>query len=173
MLFVLMIIVLNGPLGIGKTTLAEALTESIEYCVMLDGDRLVAANPSPADPLEHLHSTIALLVEHHRQFGYRHFVIDHLWRSPAELADLRRRLLAIDTDTEIRSFVLTLPADENLRRIERRQHARVIDEREFELRTYEEERELLTKTSDLGEPFDVSAPPAKLVAMMLHRLALR
>jgi hypothetical protein len=34
-----MIIVLNGPLGIGKSTLAEALTESIDACVMLDGDR--------------------------------------------------------------------------------------------------------------------------------------
>src|SRR5688500_10985670 len=72
-----MIIVLNGPLGIGKSTLAEALTESIESCVMLDGDRLVAANPPSADEMEHLHSTIALLVTHHRRFGYRHFVIDH------------------------------------------------------------------------------------------------
>ena len=168
-----MIIVLNGPLGIGKSTFAEALTESIEYCVMLEGDRLVAANPPAADALEHLHSTIALLVTHHRRFDYRHFVIDHFWRSPAEFADLRRRLLAIDPDTEIRCFVLTLPADENLRRIERRQSARAIDEREFELRTFKEERELLTKTSDLGEPFDVSAPPPELVAMMLDRLALR
>jgi deoxyadenosine/deoxycytidine kinase len=40
-----MIIVLNGLLGIGKSTLAEALAESIEQCVMLDGDHLVAANP--------------------------------------------------------------------------------------------------------------------------------
>jgi adenylate kinase family enzyme len=43
-----MIIVLNGPLGIGKSTFAEALTESIESSVMLDGDRLVAVNPPPA-----------------------------------------------------------------------------------------------------------------------------
>ena len=38
-----MIIVLNGPLGIGKSTLAEALAESIDQSVMLDGDHLVAA----------------------------------------------------------------------------------------------------------------------------------
>lgn len=167
-----MIIVLNGPLGIGKSTLAEALTESIEYCVMLEGDRLVAANPPSADELEHLHSTIAVLVAHHRRFGYRHFVIDHVWRSPAELADLRRRLIAIDADAEIRCFLLTLPADENLRRIERRQRARAIDEREFELRTFEEERQVLTQNSSLGEPFDVSAPPAELVTLMRRRVAL-
>jgi hypothetical protein len=41
-----MIVVLNGRLGIGKSTLAEALTESIEYCVMLDDDGLVAAGPA-------------------------------------------------------------------------------------------------------------------------------
>jgi adenylate kinase family enzyme len=88
-------IVLNGPLGIGKSTLAEALTESIDSCVWLDGDRLVAANPPAADELEHLHSTIELLVTHHRRIGYRHFVIDHVWRTPAALSDLRRRLIAI------------------------------------------------------------------------------
>jgi shikimate kinase len=165
-----MIILLNGPLGIGKSTLAEALSESIESCVMLDGDHLVAVNPRPADERDYLHSTIALLVEHHRRFGYRHFVIDHVWYSPAELGDLRRRLLAIDPDADIRCFLLTLPADENLRRIEQRQRARAIDEREFELRTFAEEREILAKCSDIGEPFDVSAPPANLVSIMLGRL---
>ena len=167
-----MIVVLNGPLGIGKSTLAEALTESIDGCVMLDGDRLVAANPAPENEIEHLHSTIALLVTHHRRFGYRHFVIDHRWRSAADLADLRRRLISIDADAKVCCFLLTLSADENLRRIEHRQRARAIDEREFELRTFAEERETLTKNSDLGEPFDVSAPPSELVATMLRRLAL-
>ena len=165
-----MIVVLNGPLGIGKSTLAEALTESIESCVMLDGDQLVAANPPPADEIEHLHSTIALLVAHNRRFGYRHFVIDHIWRSPAALADLRSRLAAIDPD--IRCFLLTLPADENLRRIERRQHARALDEREFELQTFAKEREVLAKIAGLGEPFDVSASPGELVRQMRRLLAL-
>lgn len=109
-----MIIVLNGPLGIGKSTLAEALAESIESCVMLDGDFLVAANPAYRDEIEHLHSTVALLVSHHRGFGYQHFVINHIWRSPAELDDLRRRLVAIDRD--IRVFLLTLSAGENVNR---------------------------------------------------------
>lgn len=130
-----MIIVLNGPLGVGKSTLAEALSESIDGCVMLDGDHLIAANPPRADTTEYLHSTIALLVAHHRTFGYRHFVINHLWRTPGELADLRRRLHDVDADAEIRGLLLTLPLEENLRRVERRQSARAIDEREFERRT--------------------------------------
>jgi broad-specificity NMP kinase len=105
-----MIILLNGPLGIGKSTLAETLAESIDQCVMLDGDHLVQANPRSFDQLEHLHSTIALLVAHHRRFGYLHFVVNHIWTSPAELADLHSRLVEMDDD--IRCFPLTLPAEE-------------------------------------------------------------
>jgi hypothetical protein len=138
-----MIIVLNGPLGIGKSTLAEALAESIDACVMLDGDHLVAANPPPADEIDYLHSTIALLVAHHRRFGYRHFVINHLWRKPEELADLRRRLLDVNPDADFRCFLLTLPLDENLHRIQRRQSARALDEQDFQRRTVTEEREVL------------------------------
>src|SRR5262249_8906935 len=151
-----MIIVLNGPLGIGKSTLAEALAESIDQCVMLDGDHLVAANPPAFNQLDHLHSTIALLVAHHRRFGYHHFVVDLIWTSPAEIADLHRRLVEMDND--IRCFLLTLPADESLRRIERRASARALDEREFERRTFRKEREFLARSPDaaLGEPFDVS-----------------
>ncbi len=168
-----MIIVLNGPLGIGKSTLAEALAEGIHQCVMLDGDHLVAANPPPADEIGHLHSTIALLVAHHRRFGYRHFVINHLWRTPGALTDLRRRLRDVDADADIRCLLLTLPLEENLRRIQRRQNARALDEQQFELRTVAEEREALSKNTgdSLGMPFDVSAPPADLVATLLLRLA--
>lgn len=170
-----MIIVLNGPLGIGKSTLAEALAENIDQCVMLDGDQLIAANPPPPDEIEYLHSTIALLVAHHRRSGYRHFVIDHLWRTAAELTDLRRRLIEVDADADIHCFLLTLPLDENLRRIQRRQSARALDEQDLERRTVAEERETLSKNadSDLGEPFDVSAPPVDLVSMLLLRLGLR
>ena len=168
-----MIVVLNGPLGVGKSTLAEALAESIDQCVMLDGDHLVAANPPAADELDHLHSTIELLVGHHRGFGYRHFVVNHGWRSGAAVADLRRRLTRLDAD--VRVFLLTLASDENLRRIERRQHARALDEREFELRTVAEEREAMTNPAagDLGEPFDVSAQPSELVIAILQKLSLR
>lgn len=169
-----MIIVFNGPLGIGKSTLAEALAESIDACVMLDGDHLVAANPPPADEVEYLHSVIALLVAHHRRFGYRHFVINHLWRTPAELDDLRRRLLEVDPGADIRCFLLTLPLDDNLRRIRLRQGARALDEEEFELRTVMEEREALFRDTagDLGTPFEVSAPPADLVTRLLLHLGV-
>lgn len=166
-----MVILLNGPLGIGKSTLAEALTESVDRCVMLDGDYLIAMNPPPADEVESLHAILALLLPHHRRLGYRHFVINHIWRTPAALEDLRRRLDAVG-ESDFRCFLLTLPADENLRRIQRRQDARALDEWEFEQRIVREEREALYRTDsgNLGDPFEVSAAPKELVAMLQHRL---
>jgi thymidylate kinase len=167
------IIVLNGPLGIGKSTLGEALAESIEYCVFLNGDSLIAANPPPPDETAYLHTLIALLVAHHRRHGYRHFVVDHFWKDAAALDDFRRRLLDVDPGVDVRCFLLTLPLDENLRRIERRQGARALDEREFERRTVAEERDALARDArELGEPFDVSAPPPELVAALRERLGL-
>ena len=169
-----MFIILNGPLGIGKSTLAEALSEAIEQCVMLDGDYLVAANPPFREELQHLHSTLALLVNHHRGFGYRHFVISHLWTSAAELDDLRRLLSEIDADAEVHTFLLALPAAENLRRIARRAETSPVLDFETDRRTFEEESEMLAGTAGtgLGDPFDVSEPPPALARRMLDRLGL-
>lgn len=119
-----MIIILNGPLGVGKSTLAEALMEHLDGCVMLDGDHLIAMNPSPPDELEYLHRVLTLLIDHHQNCGYRHFVINHFWRSPAELDDLRKRLTTVTPNSDIHCFLLTLPLAENIRRIQRRQNAR-------------------------------------------------
>ncbi len=169
-----MIIVLNGPLGIGKSTLAEALHEQLDSSVMLDGDHVVALNPPPDDELTYLHDTLALLVAHHQRAGYRHVVINHYWSAPEHLDDLRRRLRAEDADVELCCFLLTLPEAENLRRIAQRQQARALDETDFERETVAAERGVLYARNDaaLGEPFDVSAPPEVLALRLLRRLGL-
>jgi thymidylate kinase len=165
-----MIVVLNGPLGIGKSTLAEALMEAMDSCVMLDGDHVIAMNPPPANELEHLHSTLRLLVRHHRALGYRHFVINHIWRTAESIDGLRRRLG--DMEPDIRCFLLTLPLEANHRRIRSRQATRVVDEQAFEAATVAEERDALygPERGELGEEFDVSGPPDALVVALLARL---
>ena len=67
---------------------------------------------------------------------------------------------------DVHCFLLTLPLEGNLRRIERRQAARAIDEREFEHLTLPEERRALEEPG-LGTPFDVSATPMELVVRLL------
>jgi hypothetical protein len=81
-------------------------------------------------------------------------------------------LLRIDPSADIRCFLLTLPLEENLRRIERRQQARALDERDFERQTVENERATLANRMDLGELFDVSGSPEDLVRKLTRRLGL-
>lgn len=168
-----MILLLNGPLGIGKSSLAEALCERIDQCVMLGGDHLLAANPMPGDELAYLHGIIGMLVRHHRAAGYRHFVIEHLWRRPSEIDDLRLELTRACPESGIHCFLLTLPLNDNLRRIRRRQDARAMDELAFELRTVEEEREALygSGIEGLGEPLDVSGKLDRVADDLVARLA--
>lgn len=149
--------------------------ESVHMCVMLDGDHVVALNPAPLNETEYFHSTLALLFNHHLGNGYRHFVINHIWRTDLELADLCQRLRAVDAKVVIHSFLLSLSLKENLRRIERRQSSRAINESEFEAQTVQEERKILFSQNDskLGEIFDVSATPEDLVKLLLSRLSLR
>lgn len=169
-----LIILINGPLGIGKSTLAEALGEALDHAVTLDGDALVALNPPPADAAASLADTVALLVAHHLRDGYRRFVINHYWASAEDLGMLGTRLREAAPGVTLRTFRLVLPRAENLRRIARRQSDRAIDETAFEARQFEEEYKLLSESSDeaLGTPFDASGPPDALVAEMLATLGI-
>jgi hypothetical protein len=167
------VILLNGPLGIGKSTLGEMLGEAVSRSVTLDGDSLVALNPAPADEIGSLHATIALLFGHHLASGFDRFIVNHYWSNTAQIADLEERLRVVAPDVETRRFRLTLSKQENSQRIALRQSTRAIDETDFEAQYFAEEYALLSAAGvELGEPFDVSGPPAELVSRMLSLLQL-
>jgi hypothetical protein len=169
-----LVLLLNGPLGIGKSTLGELLGESIERSVTLDGDALAALNPPPDDEVDSLHATLALLVAHHFSRDYDRFIINHYWSSPAQIADLERRLRAGLPAMRFCCYRLTLSRQENLQRIAGRQSSRAIDEAEFEAGHFEEEYALLNSAAgaDLGLPFDVGDRPERLVTRLLALLGL-
>jgi predicted ABC-type ATPase len=166
-------ILLNGPLGIGKSTLGEVLGEAVERSVTIDGDQLLALNPSPNDENSALHQVVALLVEHHLSRGYDRFILNHYWSSAAQISDLMAGLQSIDPRFQVHCFRLTLPKEENLQRIALRQKVRAIDETEFEAEHFTEEHALLTAAGDeLGMPFDVSDPPDVLAARLIKALGI-
>ncbi|RAK52684.1 hypothetical protein DJ018_10830 [Phenylobacterium deserti] len=169
-----LIVLLNGPLGVGKSTLGEVLGEAIEGSVTLDGDWLTACNPPPADETSYLHETIALLVKHHLANGYSCFVINHYWSTPAQIADLAERLHAFTSNLLFHCFRLTLPVEENLRRIGIRRASRAVDEAEFEDQHFREEAALFARADgvELGVPFDASAPPDVLCHRLLAMLGI-
>ncbi|MFM8319498.1 MAG: GrpB family protein [Chloroflexota bacterium] len=97
-----MIILINGPLGVGKTTVSWELLERFPHAVMLDGDYLGAVTPFDLhDParVDYLYRTLAHLVAFHKANGYPVVIINYVFEQPESLAGLRARLNAIDDVT--------------------------------------------------------------------------
>lgn len=107
-----MIIIINGPNGIGKTSTAWELNARFDRAVMLDGDHVGAVHPFEIYDdarIDYLYRTLTHLIAfHQREGGYENFVINYVFESPESLEDLRRRLRPLDD----RIYTFRLVADE-------------------------------------------------------------
>lgn len=113
-----MIIIVNGPLGVGKTEVAWKLIEKFDRAVMLDGDYLGAVHPFEiydGQRVAYLYDTICHVAKFHAEHDYRNLVVNYVFEMPESLAQLRRALNAIDDVTY--AFRLTCDAEEIDRRI--------------------------------------------------------
>ncbi len=117
-----MLIIINGPLGIGKTSISWALNARLAPCVMLDGDYIGAVAPFEIydeTRIAYLYQTLAHLVAYHqREGGYCNFVINYVFETPESLAELLARLQPLDAAIHV--FRLTCAPEEMERRILRR-----------------------------------------------------
>lgn len=120
-----MIVIINGPLGIGKTSVAWALNARLQPSVMLDGDYIGAVAPFEiydAARVAYLYKTLAHLVGYHqREGGYRNFVLNYVFETAESLAELVELLQPLDA--EVRVFRLTCAVEEMGRRIHLRGRA--------------------------------------------------
>lgn len=116
-----MMIVLNGPLGIGKSTTAWALHERFDRSVMLDMDYIAAIRPfnfyHPSD-LTYSIETLAVLLRHHHAHGYRNFIVNWVFESEALLEQLYSYTVPLGLPVKV--FRLTCTPDELEQRIRRR-----------------------------------------------------
>ena len=88
-----MIIIINGALGVGKSSVAQALHWKCSRSVNLDGDAIGDVNPFEIYDdarIEHLYRTLALLISFHRQHGYHEFIINYVFESATSLQQLCR-----------------------------------------------------------------------------------
>lgn len=116
-----MIVIINGPLGVGKTETSDALLKFFERGVMLDGDYLGAVTPFDLyDPkrVEYLYQTMSHVIAFHKDHGYPDFVINYVFETPASLKRLKD--LLAQSDDRIYSFRLACELDEIERRIRTR-----------------------------------------------------
>ena len=162
-----MIILINGSLGVGKTSVAEELLWKFEKAVHLDGDAIGAVHPFEIyddERVDHLFRTLELLIRHHRESGYPDFVINYIFETPGQLADLIGRLSPLDPD--IHAYRLTCGESEQAGRIRGRARAGL----DWELQRYLELnriQEAAARTGDIGEPVDTTGRKAAEVANLI------
>jgi deoxyadenosine/deoxycytidine kinase len=116
-----MIVIINGPLGIGKSETSWQLLYRLPRAVMLDMDHIAAFHPCDYYCQEHLdyaYSTAGILVEHHVRHGFSDFILNWVFESPDQLARLKKELARFDQP--IHSFRLRCEPDEIARRIRAR-----------------------------------------------------
>ncbi len=138
-----MIIIINGPLGIGKTSLAWELNARLAPAVMLDGDYIGAVEPFEIYDearIAYLYKTLAHLVTYHqREGGYRNFIINYVFETSKSLAELLALLRPLDDILHV--FRLTCDEREMEHRIRQRGRDNYEEQLAWELQRF---RELLT-----------------------------
>ena len=142
-----MIIILNGSVGVGKTTTAWALSQSFDKSVMLDGDYIGAVHPFEIYDdvrVAYLYKTLVHLIGFHQAHGYENFVINYVFESPELLAALTGLLERLDSRTYI--FWLTCAPEEQRERILRRNTEQVT----WELGRFTELNTILEAASHYG-----------------------
>ena len=80
-----MIIIINGSLGVGKSSVSEELHWKFDKSVHLDGDHIGDVHPFEIYDdarIHHLYRTLELLVGFHQKNGYRNFVINYVLSNP-------------------------------------------------------------------------------------------
>ncbi|MEI6289748.1 MAG: hypothetical protein WCP19_04885 [Chloroflexota bacterium] len=90
-----MIIIINGSLGVGKTSTGDELTWMFDKAIHLDGDSIGNVHPfNVYDPgrIDHLYRALALLIGFHQANGYSNFVINYVFESADSLRELVRLL---------------------------------------------------------------------------------
>ena len=116
-----MIIIINGSLGVGKSSVAEQLHYKFDKSVHLDGDCIGDVQPFKIYDearLDHLYRTMELLIGFHQRNGYRNFVINYVFESPDSLQELLDLLHPLDPS--IHCYWLTCEEEEQAKRIRNR-----------------------------------------------------
>lgn len=166
------LVVLNGPLGVGKSSLAcQIVGNLLQQCSSLDGDAFLECNPEPEDSIELMHdSCIALATLQHEKFGINNWVINHLYQSPYEISDIRRRFLEPENGlgvSNVFSFSLFVEEETLRQRIIRRASSISVPSKDWELQTSREEVEALEMwrhSGAVGQFIDCKAPLAQILS---------
>jgi len=152
-----MIVIINGPCGVGKTEVSWNLVERFPEGVILDGDHIGAVYPFEIydqQRIAYLYQTIRHLTAFHIEHGHSNFVVNYVFETPESLAQLRGMLSELDAVT----YVFRLTGSE--RAMERRIRARATNNAAWELERFRELDAIMT-CAPMTLPGRPNTPPNK------------
>jgi chloramphenicol 3-O-phosphotransferase len=142
-----MIIIVNGSLGVGKSSVADQLHYKFDKSVHLDGDYIGDVYPFEIHDdarIRHLYRTLELLIGFHQKNGYHNFVVNYVFESPESLQALLDLLHPLDSS--IHTYWLTCSEEEQAKRIQKRKRA----ELEWELKRFVELQRIQAEAAQQG-----------------------
>ncbi len=142
-----MIIIINGSVGVGKTTVAEQLHWKFDKSIHLDGDCIGNVHPFEIYDkarINHLYRTLELLIGFHQKNSYQNFVINYVFESADSLQDLLNLLCPLDSSIHV--YWLTCEEKEQAERIQGRQSGDL----DWELKRFVELHHIQTRAAQQG-----------------------
>ncbi len=142
-----MIIIINGSLGVGKSSVADQLHYKFDKSIHLDGDYIGDVHPFEIYDdarIQHLYRTLELLVGFHQKNGYDNFVINYVFKSPESLQELLELIRPLDAS--IHTYWLTCNEDEQASRIRNRKR----DDIDWELKRFVELQRIQVEAAQKG-----------------------
>ena len=118
-----MIVLLNGTLGVGKTTIGRTLSQTTENSVFLDGGELTwmnPFNPKKQEDVLFVFNLFKILAREYKNKGLTNFFISYEIETPEALEFLQKQLASIDP--EFHAFRLTADEESVFKRIKKRAH---------------------------------------------------
>lgn len=159
------VIILNGPPGVGKTTLAATLRSFVPGTVSISGDELRAF--APADARAHLgggatYRAGGVLSAAFADMGAARVLFDYVFLRPAHFRYFRE---ALPVALSVHVFTLWAP----LEIITERDRARAGGQR-LGLKLRDTYSEIEQNLPEMGEIIDASSAQAEQLALRIHEL---
>lgn len=91
----IVIVIINGPLGIGKTSTSWSLLARFDHAVLLEGDYVAAIHPFDYYNQTHLnyaYLTFGVIMAHHVTHGIRNIIVNWVFESPEQLTRVKQEL---------------------------------------------------------------------------------
>ncbi|MFT5193694.1 MAG: gluconate kinase [Cellvibrionaceae bacterium] len=141
-----MIVILNGSVGVGKSSTSWELATRYDPSFMLDGDFLGAVHPFEIYDqarVDYLYETLNHLIQFHQSNDYANFVVNYVFEHPFQLALLTDRLK--ESDDDIHAFWLTCDEAVQTKRVKSRK-----PDHQWDLKRFVELNRILRASSEEG-----------------------